>query len=108
MAKQVLPERILETCRHLTGKPYRPPALHRGNWGSVAEIWYSDRDADRVNWETGAVEPYVRDGKWVGSHDTVEVAVSTEEIRRRKQAERPAYSDAGGDYLPDPSESQCR
>jgi hypothetical protein len=66
MVKQRLSKKKLERCRQIGNKPYAL-AFTRGGWPHyTAECWYTQHDADWVNYKDGGpVSPYIRDGKFM-------------------------------------------
>jgi hypothetical protein len=65
MAKQRLGDTKLQRCRLVGGKPY-VVAFVRGGWPHyTAECWYTEHDADWVNYKRGEVSPCIRAGKFV-------------------------------------------
>ncbi len=63
MARQVLGPKKLRKCCSITGKQYTQALVRGGSGHFWAICWYTDRDADWVNYETGEWEPYTRDGR---------------------------------------------
>ena len=61
--KQRLGEKKLKLCQQIGGKDYFVCFVRGGRPHFQAECWYTQHDADWVNYRTGECEAYVRDGK---------------------------------------------
>ena len=65
MAKNILGPKKHKLCEQVTGKKYHVCYTRGGSVHFLAECWYSERDADYVNYKYKVWFPTIRDGQRV-------------------------------------------